>query len=157
MKKITQVKPCVLVLVLLSVIAMLCCSCNATDSDYIVTAPKVSDTEPSDQGASEIEYDPNEPMTWYAEAQNGGIEDDAIDKIKDGMTLDEVISILGRPQRDVGYGMMIMEWDMKPGKVFTVWFTPEPYPTPCEPNGIYHGNSLDWVTSDMEVLDKSGD
>ena len=157
MKKITQVKPSVLVLVLLSVIAMLCCSCNATDSDYIVTAPKVSDTEPSDQGASEIEYDPNEPMTWYAEAQNGGIEDDAIDKIKDGMTLDEVISILGRPQRDVGYGMMIMEWDMKPGKVFTVWFTPEPYPTPCEPNGIYHGNSLDWVTSDMEVLDKSGD
>ena len=50
MKKIPQVKPSVLVLVLLSVIAMLCCSCNATDSDYIVTAPKVSDTEPSDQG-----------------------------------------------------------------------------------------------------------
>ncbi len=36
--------------------------------------------------------------------------------------MDETIEILGKPKRDVGSGVMIMEWDVVSGKHLDVYF-----------------------------------
>ena len=46
------------------------------------------------------------------------------EKITVGMTFSEVVDIIGKPQRDTGSGVWIMEWDMKSGKVLAVCFNP---------------------------------
>ena len=68
----------------------------------------------------------NDPETWFEEAQNGGIDDDLTKKIRVGMTLEEVVAILGKPQRDTGSGVLLMEWDLKSGKIFVVAFNSKP-------------------------------
>ena len=40
------------------------------------------------------------------------------------MTFTEAVALLGRPQRDIGSGSMLAEWDMQSGKVLTVCFRP---------------------------------
>ncbi len=36
------------------------------------------------------------------------------------MTLSEVVALLGKPQRDIGSGMIILEWDLKDDRRFCV-------------------------------------
>lgn len=48
------------------------------------------------------------------------------ERIKEGMSASEVYAILGKPQRDVGSGTVILEWDLDSGEVFTVSFVLEP-------------------------------
>ena len=67
-------------------------------------------------------FDKNDHNTWYEEARNGGISDEMAEKITVGMTFSEVVDIIGKPQRDTGSGVWIMEWDMKSGKVLAVCF-----------------------------------
>lgn len=69
-------------------------------------------------------FDKNDHNTWYEEARNGGIGDEMVEKITVGMTFSEVVDIIGKPQRDTGSGVWIMEWDMKSGKVLAVCFNP---------------------------------
>ena len=45
------------------------------------------------------------------------------ERIEAGMSVSEVCAILGKPQRDVGSGMLILEWDLSSGEVFCVSFT----------------------------------
>ncbi|UKI12349.1 MAG: outer membrane protein assembly factor BamE [Oscillospiraceae bacterium] len=74
--------------------------------------------------SAEIPFDKNNPATWLCAAQNGGIGEDQAEKLEVGMTFTEVVALLGRPQRDVGSGSMLAEWDMQSGKVLTVCFRP---------------------------------
>ena len=46
------------------------------------------------------------------------IDDSLIEQIKVGMTLSEAVAIIGLPQREVGYGVFEVEWDLKSGNVF---------------------------------------
>lgn len=74
--------------------------------------------------SAEIPFDKNNPATWLCAAQNGGIGEDQAEELEVGMTFTEVVALLGRPQRDIGSGSMLAEWDMQSGKVLTVCFTP---------------------------------
>ena len=74
--------------------------------------------------SAEIPFDKNNPATWFCAAQNGGIGEDQAEKLEVGMTFTEVVALLGRPQRDVGSGSTLAEWDMQSGKVLTVCFRP---------------------------------
>lgn len=73
---------------------------------------------------AEIPFDKNDPATWFCAAQNGGIGEDQAEKLEVGMTFTEAVALLGRPQRDIGSGSMLAEWDMQSGKVLTVCFRP---------------------------------
>lgn len=95
-------------------------ACKTSDSGASASYGEVSEYACS----AEIPFDKNNPATWLCAAQNGGIGEDQAEKLEVGMTFTEVVALLGRPQRDVGSGSMLAEWDMQSGKVLTVCFRP---------------------------------
>lgn len=95
-------------------------ACKTSDSGASASYGEVSEHACS----AEIPFDKNNPATWFCAAQNGGIGEDQAEKLEVGMTFTEVVALLGRPQRDVGSGSMLAEWDMQSGKVLTVCFRP---------------------------------
>lgn len=95
-------------------------ACKTSDSGASASYGEVSEYACS----AEIPFDKNNPATWFCAAQNGGIGEDQAEKLEVGMTFTEAVALLGRPQRDVGSGSMLAEWDMQSGKVLTVCFRP---------------------------------
>lgn len=95
-------------------------ACKTSDSGASASYGEVSEHACS----AEIPFDKNNPATWLCAAQNGGIGEDQAEKLEVGMTFTEVVALLGRPQRDIGSGSMLAEWDMQSGKVLTVCFRP---------------------------------
>lgn len=95
-------------------------ACKTSDSGASVAYGEVSEYACS----AEIPFDKNNPATWFCAAQNGGIGEDQAEKLEVGMTFTEAVALLGRPQRDIGSGSMLAEWDMQSGKVLTVCFRP---------------------------------
>lgn len=95
-------------------------ACKTSDSGASASYGEVSEYAcPAD-----IPFDKNNPATWFCAAQNGGIGEDQAEKLEVGMTFTEAVALLGRPQRDIGSGSMLAEWDMQSGKVLTVCFRP---------------------------------
>lgn len=95
-------------------------ACKTSDSGASASYGEVSEHACS----AEIPFDKSNPATWLCAAQNGGIGEDQAEKLEVGMTFTEVVALLGRPQRDVGSGSTLAEWDMQSGKVLTVCFRP---------------------------------
>lgn len=95
-------------------------ACKTSDSGASASYGEVSEYACS----AEIPFDKNNPATWFCAAQNGGIGEDQAEKLEVGMTFTEAVALLGRPQRDIGSGSMLAEWDMQSGKVLTVCFRP---------------------------------
>lgn len=95
-------------------------ACKTSDSGASASYGEVSEHACS----AEIPFDKNNPATWLCAAQNGGIGEDQAEELEVGMTFTEVVALLGRPQRDIGSGSMLAEWDMQSGKVLTVCFRP---------------------------------
>lgn len=95
-------------------------ACKTSDSGASASYGEVSEYACS----AEIPFDKNNPATWLCAAQNGGIGEDQAEELEVGMTFTEVVALLGRPQRDVGSGSTLAEWDMQSGKVLTVCFRP---------------------------------
>lgn len=95
-------------------------ACKTSDSGASASYGEVSEHACS----AEIPFDKNNPATWLCAAQNGGIGEDQAEELEVGMTFTEVVALLGRPQRDVGSGSTLAEWDMQSGKVLTVCFRP---------------------------------
>ena len=71
------------------------------------------------------DFDKYDPQTWCAPTRNGGIDDELADQIEVGMTLSEIIELIGRPQEDIGSGVVVMEWKLKSGGKLIVSFNPE--------------------------------
>lgn len=46
----------------------------------------------------------------------------AAQKIVEGMSVSEVYAILGNPQRDIGSGTVVLEWNLDSGEVLVVSF-----------------------------------
>ena len=42
--------------------------------------------------------------------------------MKDGMTFTEVVELVGRPQREIGSGAVIYEFDLSGGSTYAVYF-----------------------------------
>lgn len=111
-------------IIVVAAMVLICASatvaCKTSDSGASASYGEVSEYACS----AEIPFDKNNPATWLCAAQNGGIGEDQAEKLEVGMTFTEVVALLGRPQRDVGSGSMLAEWDMQSGKVLTVCFRP---------------------------------
>ena len=66
----------------------------------------------------------NDPYTWF-EAEKAVLPSRTdCEKIALGMTLNAVIRAIGKPQRDIGYGASVFQFDVADGSVFTVRFAP---------------------------------
>ena len=59
--------------------------------------------------------------TWYSDTQSYPTAED-IARIQPGMTLTEVVYIIGLPQRDVGSGKFILEWEMNSDNILRIVF-----------------------------------
>lgn len=77
---------------------------------------------PADKGV----FDKNNPETWIDDENNDKVGYEDAKKIKTGMTFEEIVGILGKPQRDVGSGVVAMEWDISTGEVLYVCFNKVP-------------------------------
>ena len=71
-------------------------------------------------------FDLNNHETWYDEAGSRIVTEDEVKSIKKGMSFEEIVSIIGRPKRDVGSGATVMEWDMESNKTLLITFNPVP-------------------------------
>ena len=90
-------------------------------------------------------FDKYDPSTWFDTASTRGISNRKTEKITVGMTLEEVVDILGKPQRDTGSGVIVMEWDMKSGQIFVVAFNSD----------IDDNFDREWISFHIEIRDKS--
>ncbi|MBQ2254116.1 MAG: hypothetical protein II325_03060 [Clostridia bacterium] len=75
-------------------------------------------------------FDIDDPATWLVPQSGEGISDVDSKKLLIGMTFEEAISLLGRPQRNIGSGVYVFEWDMEDGNILRASFAPsqEEYP-----------------------------
>ena len=65
-------------------------------------------------------FDKYDYWTWFDDSDDNLISREDADKIKEGMTIEEVVCILGKPKRDVGSGITILEWDMESNEVLSI-------------------------------------
>ncbi len=69
--------------------------------------------------------DKTDPYTWF-DVQKEVLPTRAqCQEITVGMMLNEVIEKIGKPQRDIGYGACLFQFDVADGSVFTVKFLPD--------------------------------
>ncbi len=66
--------------------------------------------------------DKNDPYTWFDPAKDVLPTREQCEEIVPDMRLNEVIKKLGKPQRDIGYGAVLYQFDVADGSVFTVRF-----------------------------------
>lgn len=64
----------------------------------------------------------NDPTTWFEDAKDGGIKREDAEKIKVGMTFEETVGLIARPQRDIGSGVFAGEWKINTGEVLQVYY-----------------------------------
>ena len=104
-----------LVLVILSsiiiIIALFGEQLNINQETPAINAPTVNDNTENNDFRVQLQPDRKELP-----------DDEVTKKIVEGMEIREVYSIMGIPQRDVGSGAVILEWDLDSGKILRVTF-----------------------------------
>ncbi|MDE6585774.1 MAG: hypothetical protein K2K80_03740 [Clostridia bacterium] len=66
--------------------------------------------------------DKEDTYTWFDLNKTDLPSMEACRQIKEGMSLNQVIDKIGKPQRDIGYGAVLFQFDLADGSVFTVTF-----------------------------------
>ncbi len=66
--------------------------------------------------------DLNDTSTWFSVSSDEKATGDIAREIKNGMSFKEIVSLLGKPQRDVGKDVWIMQWDLSDGSKLNVCF-----------------------------------
>ncbi|MDE7167271.1 MAG: hypothetical protein K2O28_00290 [Clostridia bacterium] len=79
--------------------------------------------------------------TWFDEEKTDLPSLKQCQKITVGMSLTEVVRKIGKPQRDIGYGAIIFQFDIDDGSTLTVWF-----------NYKYSDNNSDATENDTNIL-----
>ncbi len=64
----------------------------------------------------------NDPTSWFDENKSNLPSEEDIKCIKLGMSLEEIVTILGKPQRDIGSGAFLFEFDLSSGKKLEALF-----------------------------------
>lgn len=67
-------------------------------------------------------FDKNNHETWYDNSSNKNVSMSDLEKIKEGMSFEEIVSIIGKPTKDIGSGAFVMEWDMESDRTLTITF-----------------------------------
>ena len=91
------------------------------------TSPSGSDSTPVEPSSTYkdmligTDFDPDDMTTWYSDTPTFPTAED-IAKIQPGMTLTEVVHILGLPKRDIGSGKFILEWELNSDNILRIVF-----------------------------------
>ncbi len=102
------------ILILLCTTTLIMTSCNSIVEDPVETGgSSVDSTELKDDNVMDF-------LSVFSEKAEKAITLQDIEKIHETMTLGEVVDILGHPQRDIGSGAIILEWDMPDGQSFSI-------------------------------------
>lgn len=67
-------------------------------------------------------FDKKNPNTWFEENGKNVITHKDIEQLKIGMSLEQVIDILGKPQKDEGSGAIIFVWKMESNEKLIAYF-----------------------------------
>ncbi len=86
------------------------------------------DTGDYDSGIAQDtgDFDLNRHETWFDESGKNIVSMSDAEKIKEGMTFEQVVSIIGQPLRDVGSGAVVLVWNTESGKQLSITFNPSP-------------------------------
>lgn len=60
------------------------------------------------------------PLFFYEPDKKEKPDDKLVDKIYNGMDFEDLLFILGRPEKDIGFGAIILEFELKSGKKLKV-------------------------------------
>lgn len=103
------------VLMLLS-IALVGCGTSYPDNG------NTDDDHITDEDVTVAGIDKADPYTWF-DVNKADLPDlEACGQIRKGMSLNQVIRLIGKPQRDVGYGAVLIQFDVADGSTFTITF-----------------------------------
>lgn len=69
-----------------------------------------------------IILDKDDPNSWFDENKLTLPSEEDIKNIKLGMSIEEIVTILGKPQRDIGSGTFLFEFDLSNGKKLIAGF-----------------------------------
>ena len=100
----------VILILMVFAMAFICVSCNSASKDE-ATDKKVNET--STRFSSDF-------TSIFREKDDMIVTQEDISKIHSGMTLGEVVDIIGYPQRDIGSGRIILEWDIFDGQKLSI-------------------------------------
>lgn len=64
----------------------------------------------------------DKPATWFAPHKIILPSELSTRKITEGVSLSQTVAVLGKPQKQSGYGSITLEWDLQFGKVFYAQF-----------------------------------
>ncbi|MDE7107386.1 MAG: hypothetical protein K2O39_03600, partial [Clostridiales bacterium] len=76
----------------------------------------------TDDDITVVGIDKQNIYTWFDTNKTDLPSLEKCKKIKAGMSLNQVISEIGKPQRDIGYGACLFQFDLDDGSVLTVTF-----------------------------------
>lgn len=76
----------------------------------------------------------DDPYTWFEVNKETLPSREQCREIAVNMRLNDVVKKLGKPQRDVGYGESLFQFDVSDGSVFTVTFTKDVTEAPTLPD-----------------------
>ncbi len=94
-----------------------------TTSDNRSQGGQGSQNTQSSQTATAPYVDKEQPDTWFEWKKNNLPTLAQCKQIQPGMSLNDVILKIGRPQRDIGYGAWVLQFDVKDGGALTITFT----------------------------------
>ena len=78
--------------------------------------------------------DKEDIYTWF-DINKADLPDlEACQEITEGMSLNQVIKKLGKPQRDVGYGAVLLQFDLNDGSILTITFVKDSEKMESKPN-----------------------
>lgn len=66
--------------------------------------------------------DKENPQTWFDPEKTALPSIEQCGQISVGMSLDEVVRKIGKPQRDIGFGAILFQFDIDNGLTLTIWF-----------------------------------
>lgn len=96
-------------------------------------------------------FDLEDAETWFDEEKADLPTLEQCKKITVGMSLTEVIRKIGKPQRDIGYGANIFQFDIDDGSVLNLWFNldieKEDEYFDKNPNATVYGSHFLYVSS----------
>ena len=87
------------------------------------------DEEPTVEG-----IDKTDRYTWFDLNKSDLPNLKDCKEVKKGMSLNQVINLLGKPQREVGYGAVLLQFDLDDGSILTITFVDDSEKMTAKPN-----------------------
>lgn len=97
--------------------------CNTITLNHCAYTPNERSTNHENNSTVPPAFDKNDLLSWFAPPVGQGISVADTELLQEGMAFEEVIALIGKPQREVGSGVFIFAWEMTTGCELHATFT----------------------------------